>query len=167
MTNLHTPDAVLYHDLAEHYEASRAQIRLLRERAERAERERDELRKASSYYYLATPYTAHPDGLHEAWQQACVQAALLVRAGVPVFCPIAHSHPIAVYGHIDPRSHDIWLPMDAPLMRGAVAMIECRMPGWDKSYGMRCEREAFLAAGKAVIAMEPGVVPDVFAGVAA
>lgn len=38
MTNLHTPDAVLYHDLAAHYAAAQTQIRLLRERAERAER---------------------------------------------------------------------------------------------------------------------------------
>lgn len=49
--------------------------------------------------YLASPYT-HSDVHVREWRfrEACRAAAALLRAGITVFSPIAHSHPIAAFG---------------------------------------------------------------------
>jgi hypothetical protein len=112
-----------------------------------------------SFHYLASPYSAHPDGMEHAYRDACAAAALLIRAGVPVFSPIAHSHGIAEIGGIDPASHAIWLPADAPMMRAAMGLIVLQLPGWDMSIGVAAEIAEFRLAGKPVRYMTPGVVP--------
>lgn len=119
----------------------------------------------SGFWYLATPYSKHPDGLVEAFLQAVEQAALLIKAGIPVFCPIAHTHPIAVMGDLDPYDHDIWLPADRPFMEAAKGIIVCKLEGWDESFGIKKEIEAFTAAIKPVIYMEPDEVPYVYPSV--
>ena len=58
------------------------------------------------FWYLATPYVKFPGGLAAAFVAACEQYALLIRAGVPAFCPIAHSHGAAVHGGIDPAADE-------------------------------------------------------------
>ena len=112
-----------------------------------------------SFFYLATPYSRFAGGIDRAYEAACEQAALLIRAGVPVFAPIAHSHPIATYGELDPLDHEIWLPADKPMMDAARGLIVCKLPGWDSSYGISIEIEAFKSAGKPIFFMEPGEVP--------
>lgn len=112
-----------------------------------------------TFHYLASPYTAHPDGLEVAYREACEASALLVRAGIPVFCPIAHSHGIAVLGGIDPGSHRIWLEADAPFMRAASGLIILRLRGWDKSKGVEAEWLHFTAENKPVRFMDPGQLP--------
>lgn len=113
----------------------------------------------SGFWYLATPYSAHPLGPNAAYRQACEQAALLIKAGVSVFSPIAHSHQIAKVGGIDPFSHEVWLPIDEPMMDAAIGMIQCRLPGWNTSRGMDYEIDRFAGAGKPIVVMEPGEVP--------
>ena len=44
------------------------------------------------FWYLATPYSKFPGGLDAAYVEACKAQALLIKAGVPVFCPISHTH---------------------------------------------------------------------------
>lgn len=113
-----------------------------------------------SYWYVGTPYSKYPGGLRAAFQAACEQTAILIRARIPVFCPIAHTHPVAVAGGLDPFDHSVWMPVDQPLMDMARGMIFIKLPSWEISYGMRIERETFEASGKPVIEMEPGVIPD-------
>lgn len=113
-----------------------------------------------SYWYLATPYSKYPDGIDAAFIAACEQTALLIRAGIPVFCPIAHTHPVAINGNIDPYDHEIWIPADKPLMMGArKGLIFCKLPSWEISHGMNVERDFFEKVGRPVIEMVPGVVP--------
>ena len=114
-----------------------------------------------SFWYLASPYSKYSAGIFAAYADACQQAALLVRAGVPVFSPIAHSHGIAEFGEIDPADHEIWLPADAPFMDAAHGIVVCKLPGWDKSRGVQHEIDVFQSADKPVVYMEPGVVPEV------
>jgi hypothetical protein len=114
-----------------------------------------------SFYYLATPYSKFPDGIEAAFEAACQQTALLVRAGVPVFCPIAMTHPVAIHGAIDPYDHEIWIPADEPFMHQACGLIFCKLPSWEVSYGMKVEREFFQNVGRPVIEMTPGIVPEV------
>jgi nucleoside 2-deoxyribosyltransferase len=112
-----------------------------------------------SYFYLASPYSKFSGGIVAAFEEVCEQAALLVRAGVPVFSPIAHTHSIALHGHLDPYDLSIWLEADRAFMDAAKAIIVCKMDGWDQSVGVAHEIEHFRKAGKQVIMMDPGFVP--------
>jgi hypothetical protein len=113
----------------------------------------------NTYWYLATSYSKHPDGLHDAWVMACRAAGLLMNAGVPVFCPIAHTHPIARHCAMDPLDHSIWLPVDQPLIDAAHGIIVLRDGGWEESYGIAHERKCFKEAGKPELFMDTGEVP--------
>ena len=70
-------------------------------------------------------------------------AANLIEQGMRIYCPIAHTHPIAIYGDLDPLDHTIWLPADGPFMDAAVGLIVVRMRGWDKSKGIAAEIKRF------------------------
>ena len=113
-------------------------------------------------WYLATPYSKYPGALEAAFELACDTAGILIRANVPVFSPIAHSHPIARVCGMDPLDHRIWLPADAPMMAAATGLILLRAESWEQSYGMRVERDAFDAACKPIVWMDPGVLPAEF-----
>ncbi len=111
------------------------------------------------FFYLATPYSKYPGGLDAAFELACVNAALLIREGVRTYSPIAHTHPIAKHGGIDPYDHSIWLPADEPFMRKACGLIVLRAESWEDSYGIKVEIAEFQKDGKPIIYMDPGVVP--------
>lgn len=113
-----------------------------------------------SFWYLATPYSKFPGGIDKAFEAACREAALLIRNGIPVYCPIAHTHPIAMVGEINPYDHDIWLPADGPFMDAARGLIVCQLPAWDTSYGIAEEINVFTAAKRPIVFMTPGVVPE-------
>ena len=107
------------------------------------------------YFYLASVYSRYPAGIDAAFIVACKVAARFIKAGVPVFSPISHSHHIAIHGDIDPLSHDIWLPADRPMMDAACGIIVVRMEGWEESVGIAHEIEVFKQAGKPVLFVDP------------
>jgi hypothetical protein len=113
----------------------------------------------SKLWYLATPYSKFPGGIDAAFDLACAEAGRLIAAGVPVFSPIAHTHPIAKMCGMDPLDHTIWMPADEPMMGAASGLIMLMAPSWEQSYGMEVERQAFQAAGKPICWMVPGTVP--------
>lgn len=108
----------------------------------------------TEYWYLATPYSKYPEGLNAAWVAACEAAGHLVRQGRTIYCPIAHTHPIAIYGQLNPLDHEIWLPLDKPFMDNAIGLIVVKMPSWQDSYGISVEIDVFQAAGKPIEYME-------------
>src|SRR5690349_17043657 len=101
--------------------------------------------KRFSVVYLASPYTKFPRGTEMAFIEVCRIAARMVEAGVKVYSPIAHTHPIAVYGNISKTDHSIWLPFDFALMRKADALCVAEMDGWDVSFGVAEEIQIFRA----------------------
>jgi hypothetical protein len=111
-----------------------------------------------SFWYLATPYSKYHAGIETAFVLAAQTAASLVRAGIPVYSPIAHTHPIAVHGQIDPLDHGIWLPADEPFMRAACGLIVLCAQGWKESRGIAHEIEQF--AGRPIVYMDPGTIPE-------
>lgn len=111
---------------------------------------------AVGFWYLATPYSKYAAGLDAAWHKACEGAAALLRAGVPVYSPIAHTHPIALAGDIDPLDHALWLPADEPMMYAACGLVVYEMDGWRDSYGIGVEIETFRRLGKPVVHWRPG-----------
>lgn len=108
-----------------------------------------------SLCYLATPYTKYPAGIEQAFVDASACAARLLKAGVKVYSPIAHTHPLAIHGGLDPLDHAIWLPFDQAMMEAADALIVAHMDGWHESYGVRHEMEFFAKAGKPIIHIDP------------
>jgi hypothetical protein len=108
--------------------------------------------------YLGTPYTKYADGIEAAFQDAAALAAQLLVRGVKVYSPIAHTHPIAVWGNLDPRAHDIWLPFDQAMMNRSDAMVIGKLAGWDTSYGVEFEREFFKRAGRPIFTIHPSTL---------
>ncbi len=117
------------------------------------------------FWYLATPYTKYgpklPRGvaLQSAFNQAAFSAAPFVRAGIPVFSPIAHTHPIAMYGGIDPLDWRMWVDADAVFVAAAVGCVVVKMAGYAESAGVRHEIAAFRSTGRPVLFCQPGELP--------
>lgn len=111
--------------------------------------------KSFDLIYVGTPYTKYPAGIHAAFVDACRLTARLLREGLKVYSPIAHTHPIAIHGEIDPLDLGIWLPFDAAMIGKSDAMIVAMLPGWETSTGVRHEMQAFVMAGKPVYFLCP------------
>lgn len=106
--------------------------------------------------YLATPYSKYQGGnLELAFRDASKLAAQLMLAGLKVYSPIAHTHPLAVYGFVDPLDHDIWLPFDEAMMTAADVLIVAHMDGWQASRGIAHEIEFFERAAKPIFDLDP------------
>lgn len=111
------------------------------------------------YWYLATPYSKHPGGVEEAADEACAVAAHLMREGLSIFSPIAHSHAVAIGGGLDLTDHDFWMPLDRPLFDGACGVIVAMMEGWEDSVGVAAEIEWAKRDGKPILYVDcEGVV---------
>ena len=105
--------------------------------------------------YLASPYSKYPTGLEMAFRDVSALAGKLLAAGLKVYSPIAHTHPIAIYSNLDPYDHKIWLPFDAAIMGKADVLLVAHMATWDKSFGIAHEIDVFKAAGKPVLHLDP------------
>lgn len=106
--------------------------------------------------YLATPYSKYMGGnLDRAFVDASKLAALLLVAGVKVYSPIAHTHPLAMHGNLDPLDHDIWLPFDEAMMHAATVLIVAHMEGWRESKGIAHEIAFFRRRDKPIFDLDP------------
>lgn len=105
-------------------------------------------------YYLATPYTKYAKGINAAFMDAAELAARLLGAGHKVYSPIAHTHPVAIHGKIDPLDHDIWLPFDGAMMAKCDALLVAHMDGWQQSKGVLHEIQVFAKASKPIFDLD-------------
>lgn len=112
-------------------------------------------RELPGYWYLSTPYTKFEGGVSRAFKLAAIAAAHLARLKVAVFSPIAHGHPVAVFGGIDPYDVDFWLGAYAPLLQKSSGLIVFTMPGWRESKGVTHEIEAFDRESKPIEYLRP------------
>ena len=106
--------------------------------------------QGDGYWYLATPYSKYPDGIEMAFRLACLSASELVREGIRVYCPIAHTHPIAMHGNMDPYDHGLWMSIDAPFMEASVGLLVVMMRSWQESKGIQMEIREFTGRNKPV-----------------
>jgi hypothetical protein len=105
--------------------------------------------------YLATPYSKYPTGIEMAFRDASKIAARMMMAGAKVYSPIVHTHPMAIYGNVDPLDHSIWLPFDEAIMSVSDTLVIAMMPLWEGSFGIAHEAKIFRAAGKPVFYLNP------------
>ena len=113
------------------------------------------LRIESGYWFLSTPYTRYEGGIESAFKDACQLAGKLMQLGIPVFSPIAHSHPISVHAGIDPLDHAAWMGRGVPMIDGAHGLIVGKLKGWSNSLGMAQEIQAFQRAKKPIQFVNP------------
>lgn len=114
--------------------------------------------------YLATPYSKYPAGIDAAFRDAAALAAKLLINGVKVYSPIAHTHPLAIYGGLDPLDHAILMPFDEAMMAASSALLVAQMQGWRDSKGIAHEIEFFRDQGNPIfyldtVTMNVGRVP--------
>ena len=107
------------------------------------------------FWYLASPYSKYEGGIEAAFEMACKATAELIRRKVPVYSPIAHTHPIAIHGGLDPLDHEIWLPADSPMMKAAHGLIVWKAEGWRESHGIAFEIAEFASDGKPIVLIDP------------
>jgi hypothetical protein len=100
--------------------------------------------------YLASPYSRYAAGIDAAFVEACRITASLISRGYSVYSPIAHTHPVALHGALDPLDHSIWLPFNAAMMHASSGLIVSLLPGWDSSTGVQHEIDYFAQAGKPI-----------------
>jgi hypothetical protein len=93
----------------------------------------------------------HPDGIDVAFKQAAEVAAWLDRHDVPVFSPVVLTHPIAIYGGLDPLDIEHWLAFDAVYMRLAYGILVAKMPRYEESPGIKRELACFSEQGKPIV----------------
>lgn len=109
----------------------------------------------SGIAYLATPYSRYRPGQVQAHKDACKIAAHLVCAGIKVYSPIAHTHPIAVHGALDLLDHAIWLPFDEAMMEASSVLIVAHLEGWNESIGIAHEVKFFEERGRPIYDLDP------------
>jgi len=116
----------------------------------------------TGFYYLATPYSKHPRGTEAAFQEAIAAAVTCIRAGVMVYSPIVHTHPIAVAGEL-PGHFEQWAAFDKAMIAASEGIIVVQMDGWQQSSGIAAEIEMAAALGKPVLYVPAdGPVPKFF-----
>jgi hypothetical protein len=95
-----------------------------------------------------------------------------VKQGNIVYSPITHTHPIDLHFVRDDvhLSSDFWCDFDETFMSVCTEMVIVPLEGWDKSSGVKREREYFEKRGLPVSfyasAGEAGTATDSEAGVA-
>lgn len=98
-----------------------------------------------SFTYLASPYS-HPDPAVRLrrFDEVCLVASRLMGAGEAIFCPIAHSHPIAEAEHL-PQTTGFWMLQDIPILRHAARVKVLMLDGWEASKGIAAELKVAAA----------------------
>lgn len=105
--------------------------------------------------YLATPYSKYKNGdLNAAFVDASRLASRLLVAGVKVYSPIAHTHPLAIHGGLDPLDYTIWLPFDETMMKVSDVLIVAHMDGWRESFGIAHEVDFFHRSNKPIFDLD-------------
>ena len=75
--------------------------------------------------------------------------------GVSVYSPIAHGHPLSMYGKVPALNHELWIPFDRTMMEKSEMLLVAKMDSWQDSFGIAYERKNFEEAGKPIYFIDP------------
>ena len=108
----------------------------------------------SELVYLACPYS-HDDPVvrHARFEAANKASAALMRAGVLIFSPISHTHPIAE--HDLPKGWDFWGRYDREYLVVCRAMIVLTLEGYATSNGVKAEVSIMREMKKPIFWLRP------------
>ena len=111
--------------------------------------------KPNGLVYLATPYS-HPETevKERRFQVVNKKAAELMVAGVLIFSPISHTHPIALAGDL-PTGWAFWEKYDRVILVACVKIIVLRQEGWEASTGVRAEIQLAEEIGLPIEFIDP------------
>jgi hypothetical protein len=112
-----------------------------------------------AYWYLCSSYTKHPAGEGRAFQVAARAAGVLLKAGIPVFSPVTHLHPVVALAEVDPRKYALWEELDEEFLMNAHGLIVLRDDGWEQNSGITFKMCRCRDRGKPVVFMDLGVIP--------
>lgn len=102
--------------------------------------------------YLASPYS-HVDQLvcEARFREVCLIASRLLRIGLMVYSPIAHTHPITMVSggnlNLDWKQ---WEQFDSWFIERCGALWVADMEGWRESVGVQAEIKLARRCGKIV-----------------
>lgn len=99
--------------------------------------------------YLASPYS-HPNPAvrEQRFRTACRLAAAFARAGVVVFSPIVHSHPLVEHGL--PTGWAFWQRWDRAYLERCDEVVVLMLDGWKESVGVQAEMRVARELGKPI-----------------
>ena len=104
----------------------------------------------NNFIYLCSPYSHKlPEVREMRFQAACHCAAILMRRGLFVFSPIAHSHPIALAGDL-PKGFDYWEHFDRWAINSCNSVAVLAIDGYIESTGITAETKYAATLGKRI-----------------
>lgn len=107
--------------------------------------------------YLASPYSdPNPEVKEQRFNDVCRAAAELMRRGILIFSPIAHTHPIANFGL--PSGWEFWRQFDYHHIETSEQVWVLTLPGWADSVGVSAEVEIAKELGKPVRLVDAGTL---------
>ena len=105
--------------------------------------------------YLASPYTdSNEMVMEQRFEAACKQTALLNGAGIWVFSPIVHGHPLTAYGL--PHVYEFWKRYNRVFIQWCKELWVLELDGFEESVGVRDEMVVAVDLGKPVRFIRPG-----------
>lgn len=88
--------------------------------------------------YLASPYSNEdPNVVRRRFEHICYIAGRLIEDGYLIYCPIAHSHPIAIQGF--GNNWGTWKELDLAMLSKCDEIWVAEMDGWEWSEGVSAE----------------------------
>ena len=109
--------------------------------------------------YLASPYTHTDAAVRESrFHAACSATASLMRAGLHVYSPIVHSHPLVRYGL--PIEWEFWQAHDFKHLRRCDSMIVLTLDGWKLSRGVQAEINLAIAMDLPIHYLSPETISN-------
>ena len=104
--------------------------------------------------YLASPYQ-HPkqEIMLARFEAVCAKAAELTLAGHDIFCPIAHSVPMAKYGLPDEWC-EFWEKIDTKWIERSEQLWVYKLLGWEESVGVQREIQIATQIGLPVVYLD-------------
>lgn len=92
-----------------------------------------------SFIYLASPYSSpDPDLMQKRYEVTRAHVAAALRAGVTMFSPIVHCHPLA-NAHTLPVDFDFWQVHNEAMLAEASDLYILTLSGWKTSKGVIAE----------------------------
>lgn len=104
--------------------------------------------------YVATPYgDSEPLEVRRRRYEAALDVCGgLISAGVRAYCPIVHTHHLAMAGH---RPPDGWYGHDLDMVGLFDVLVVAMLDGWDSSRGVALETERMESLGRPVLHVTP------------